>query len=160
MNSTLVMPQADAGEAKGSKITCPNCRNTKVVDVAKYRGAKSPIKARCNCGCVFDVSLKDLRRFYRKKANLPGSYSCTNMGKTGVVRVKNLSYSGVGFQTEKEHEIEVGDILGIRFMLDDGKKTELRRTVEVKSVRGRSIGAEFCDSQGFDAELCYYLMLS
>ena len=160
MSSHTATEPAKQQEISQSKITCPNCSNTRVVDVTKYRGSKGPVKARCICGCVFDVSLKDLRRFYRKRTKLPGSYSRTDRNKTGVITVKDLSFTGLRFDTEKDHDLEVDDIIGIRFMLNDAKKTELRRTVVVRNVRKHSIGAEFSDSHGFDMELCYYLMLS
>ena len=82
------------------------------------------------------------------------------MSKSGLIRVINLSFSGLQFRTDKEHDLEVKDIIGVKFILEDGKKTELRRTAVIKNVRGQKIGAEFCDSQIFDLDLCYFLMLN
>jgi hypothetical protein len=143
-----------------TKIICPNCYNSSIVDLAKYRNTKHAVKATCSCGAAFRVLIKDLRKFHRKKTHLPGSYLHTDTDKTGTMVVKNVSFTGIGFHTEKEHHIEVGDFLGVKFLLQDGKQTEIRRTVVIKNVRGNSIGAEFCDSHGFDLELCYFLMLS
>lgn len=149
-------------ERAKATITCPNCNNTKVVDVTKYRHAQSPTKARCGCGCIFDIPGLNVesRKFFRKKTNLTGSYVQTETDGKGFITVKDLSFSGLGFEVEKYHDIEVDDVLGVRFILNDKRKTEIRRTVVVKNVRGRFIGAEFCDSQIFDMDLGYYLMLS
>jgi hypothetical protein len=80
--------------------------------------------------------------------------------KIGSMTVKDVSFAGIRFKTEKEHDIEVDETLGVRFVLDDNKQTEIRRPVVVKNVRGRLIGAEFCDTYGYDMDLIYYLMLS
>ena len=82
------------------------------------------------------------------------------MNKTGFMRVKNVSYSGISFELEKKDEIAIGDTLGVRFVLDDEQKSEIHRAVRVKNVRDKLIGAEFSDNQVFDIELCYYLTLS
>jgi hypothetical protein len=160
MAASSATQQVGIEGANTTKITCPQCNNTRIVDISKYRNSKSSVKAKCICGAVFSVPIKDLRRFYRKRTRLPGSYLHTDNDHVGVIMVKNVSFSGLGFETEKEHHIEVGDVLGVKFMLNDGKKTEIRRTVLVKNVHGNTVGAEFCNSQGFDLELCYFLMLS
>jgi hypothetical protein len=74
--------------------------------------------------------------------------------------VKDLSYSGVRFKTEKDEDIEVGDILGVKFILNDDKRLEVNRSVVVKNKQGHYIGVEFCDSQTYDMELMHYLLLS
>ena len=106
-----------------------------------------------------DISA-NMRKFYRKRTNLRGSYSNINMNKTGFMRVKDVSYSGISFELEKKDDLTAGDTLGVRFVLDDERKTEIHRAVVVKNVRDKLIGAEFCDNQVFDIELCYYLALS
>ena len=145
-----------------AEITCPECHTTRTLNVASLRSSKKRLKAKCGCGCVFDMSdfSLDMRKFYRKRTNLRGSYSSINMNKTGFMRVKNVSYTGVSFELEKKAAIEIGDTLGVRFVLDDNQKTEIHRAVVVKNVRDKLIGAEFSDNQVFDIELCYYLALS
>ncbi len=144
-----------------AEITCPECRTTRTLNVAILRSSKKRLKAKCGCGCVFDMSdfSLDMRKFYRKRTNLRGSYSSINMNKTGFMRVKNVSYTGVSFELEKKAAIEIGDTLGVRFVLDDDQKTEIHRAVVVKNVRDKLIGAEFSDNQVFDIELCFYLAL-
>jgi hypothetical protein len=154
--------QVFANSGNKATITCPNCSNAKIVDVTQYRDVKSPVKAKCGCGYIFNISgiNIELRKYYRKNTNLHGSYTRTDLNKKGIMIVKDLSFSGLKFKTQKEEDINIDEILGVKFILDDDKKTEVSRTVVVRNVRGRSIGAEFCDSQIFDMELCYYLMLA
>jgi hypothetical protein len=101
-----------------------------------------------------------MRKYYRKKTNMKGSYSNVDMDKTGFMRVRNVSYSGLSFELENKADIEVGDTLGVRFVLDDDQKSEIHRAVRIKTIHDKMVGAEFSDSQVFDIELCYYLALS
>lgn len=162
MTANTITPEVNQQGHNEAEITCPECHITRTLNVAKLRSSKKRIKAKCGCGCVFDMSdfSLDLRKFYRKKTNLRGSYSNINMNKTGFMRVKNVSYSGISFELEKKDEIAIGDTLGVRFVLDDDQKSEIHRAVRVKNVRDKLIGAEFSDNQVFDIELCYYLTLS
>jgi hypothetical protein len=122
----------------------------------------SPIKAKCLCGCIFDVPavVIEARQFYRKRTRLPGSYAKTVVDAMGCMTVKDVSFTGIRFQTEKEHDLAVEEVVGVRFVLDDPKHTEIRRTVAIRHVQGRFIGAEFCDMHGYDMDLISYLMRS
>ncbi|MEE9149774.1 MAG: PilZ domain-containing protein [Candidatus Tectomicrobia bacterium] len=162
MKTATATQRAYVNKKSEATLTCPNCKRTHLVSFAHYKDLQERVRAKCSCGCQFTVENITLesRKFYRKQTKLPGSYSKADMSKSGIIRVINLSFSGLQFRTDKEHDLEVKDIIGIKFILEDGKKTELRRTAVVKNVRGQKIGAEFCDSQIFDLDLCYFLMLN
>ena len=162
MTAPVITQEANQQSPNEAEITCPECQTTRKINIARFRNSKKRLKAKCGCGCVFDMSnfSIDMRKFYRKKTNLRGSFSDVNMNKTGFMRVRNVSYTGLSFELERKADIQVGDILGVRFVLDDGQKTEINRAVVVKNVRDKLIGAEFSDNQVFDIELSYYLALS
>lgn len=163
MAATTEARKVFANRQGNTTLVCPKCTNSKAVNVAKYRNSQTSIKAKCGCGYIFDVHgiRDDLRKFYRKKANLPGSYSRVTDDKKGIMMVKDLSYSGLRFKTDKDDdEIEKEDILGVRFILNDERKTEICRSVIVKNIQGRYIGVEFSDCMAYEIELVQYLMLS
>jgi hypothetical protein len=162
MTSPTVPRKVYINSRKETALTCPNCHNTKIVNFAQYLNDKSPIKAKCLCGCIFDIPdvVIEARKFYRKRTRLPGSYAKTIVDAIGRMTVKDVSFTGIRFQTEKEHNLAVEEVLGVRFVLDDHKHTEIRRTVVIRHVQGCFIGAEFCDTHGYDMDLIYYLMLS
>jgi PilZ domain len=143
-------------------LTCPSCHSTKIANLAQYTHTTSPIKAKCRCGCLFDVPdvVLEVRKFYRKRTRLPGSYAKTVVDTIGCMTVHDVSFTGVRFHTDKEHDLAVEDVLGVRFVLDDQKHTEIRRTVVIRHIQGRVIGAEFCDMHGYDMDLMHYLLLS
>jgi transcription initiation factor TFIIIB Brf1 subunit/transcription initiation factor TFIIB len=162
MTADVIIEEVNQESGNDVEITCPECNVTRTINVSQYRSSKRRIKGKCGCGCIFDMTdiSANMRKFYRKKTNLRGSYSNINMNKTGFMRVKDVSYSGISFELEKKDDLTAGDTLGVRFVLDDERKTEIHRAVVVKNVRDKLIGAEFCDNQVFDIELCYYLALS
>jgi hypothetical protein len=162
MTSRPARQKVYVNRRKEATLICPSCHSTKIVNFSQYTNDKIPSKAKCICGCIFDVPdvILETRKFYRKQTRLPGSYSKTVMDAIGCMTVKDVSFSGIRFKTEKEHAIEVDEVLGVKFVLDDNKQTEIRRTVVVRNVQGRLIGAEFCDTHGYDMDLIYYLMLS
>jgi hypothetical protein len=162
MTSNSAVRRLYVNKRKEAALTCPSCSSTRIVSFAQYTNDKIPTKAKCICGCIFDVPdvIIEARKFCRKKVNLLGSYSKTVVDEVGRMNVKNISFSGIRFKTEKEHNIEVDEVLGVRFVLDDDKQTEIRHTVVVRNVQGRLIGAEFCNAHGYDMDLIYYLMLT
>jgi len=133
-----------------------------MANLAQYTNTTNRIKAKCQCGCIFDVPdvVIEARKFYRKRTRLPGSYAKTVVDAMGCMTVHDVSFTGIRFQTEKEHDLALEEVLGVRFVLDDQKHTEIRRTVVIRHVQGRCIGAEFCDMHGYDMDLIHYLMLS
>ena len=162
MTSPTAPQKVYVNSRKEATLTCPSCHNTKLVNFTPYLNDKSPIKAKCLCGCIFAVPdvVIEARKFYRKKTRLSGSYAKTVVDTMGCITVQDVSFTGIQFQTEKEHDLIVEEVLGVRFVLDDHKHTEMRRTIVVRHVQGRCIGAEFCDTHEYDMDLIYYLMLS
>ena len=75
--------------------------------------------------------------------------------------VEDLSRTGLGFRTRYRHTIQVNDVLSITFTLDDKQKTDIRKSVRVRRVNDRFIGAEFVDHDAYtdiNRILGFYLM--
>lgn len=140
-------------------LTCPQCHRAKLVNFAPYLAAQLPIKVQCRCGYTFVVLevLPEARGFARKRTRLPGSYAKPVGEATGGMTVQDISFTGIRFATDDAHDLAVDDVLGVRFVLDDQHHTELRRTVVIRHVQGRCIGAAFCDPPGDDRDLIAYL---
>jgi uncharacterized Fe-S cluster-containing radical SAM superfamily enzyme len=75
--------------------------------------------------------------------------------------VENLSMSGLGFRLRVQHAIEVGDVVHVRFVLDNRLQTEIVTDITVrivsKQVTGTFIGGEFCNITVSYKELAWYL---
>ena len=74
----------------------------------------------------------------------------------GEMTVQSLSLNGIGFKTNLKNNIKINDILKIKFVLDDQRKSIIYKSIIVGRVHDRFVGAAFCDIGG--AALGFYLM--
>lgn len=139
-----------------SLVECPHCGLKKTVNAAKFKASNNALKFKCRCGGKF-TGFFEFRRYYRKKVDLEGAFENKESGEGGTMYVDSLSLDGVGFKVSGPHRIRQGDILSLRFNLDDAKHTRLERKVRVMSVRDQSVGTQFTRRKEFDPELALYL---
>ena len=138
-------------------IVYPKCFRKKVIDVEKFRGKKSALKARCSCSHLFEVTL-EFRRHFRKSTGLKGRYRMDPpLNSGGITEVTNLSLSGACFKIRGLHDLKNGQIGTLEFKLDNRKRTELFKHVIIRNVNENEIGCEFLDQQAFERELGFYL---
>lgn len=139
-------------------IVCPKCSHTRNMEVKDLKHIVPPVKISCVCGNVFHC-LMEFRRTYRKEVSLQGEYTSLKDKHTGKMMVQDLSIEGLGFRTLVAHELQVDDIVEVKFQLDDRSESIVRRQARVKSTRGRFIiGAMFANLQYRDKALGFYLM--
>lgn len=139
-----------------SEVECPHCGLKKTVDASKFKGPNKVLNFKCRCGEKF-MGFFEFRRFYRKKVDLEGVYENPDSGEGGAMYVDTLSLDGVGFRVAGPHRIRKGEILSLRFDLDNAKQTRVARKVRVVSVRDQSVGTQFTRRKEFDPELALYL---
>jgi hypothetical protein len=137
-------------------IRCPACGHSKKIDASKYQNAGNALSVKCKCGDLFKCAI-DFRKFYRKKVNLSGEYIVLKNQRKGDMLVDDVSMGGLGFINMTPHNLEKGDILEVKFRLDDKKRTELIRKVRVMIIKGHFVGTEFFEKNRFDKELGFYL---
>jgi len=141
---------------------CPKCGQAKTADVSQYAtaGKKVTVTCTCVCGHRFRCRLEN-RRQYRKGVDLPGRFTLLGEGKTedtGVVRVVDISATGLQMQLTVARSFSAGAELIIEFRLDDRKRTPMRKRVIVRNVRGPSVGASFHPNELDDPALGFYLL--
>ena len=139
-------------------LLCPHCGISKTVNVEKLKRHGDPLKIRCTCKETFSVTL-EFRKAHRKATHLAGDY-CKLPAREDwhSMTVKNISSTGIGFETYNPHDLSEGDEVRVRFALDDAKRSQIKRDVIVRVVKDRYIGAEFSDPDLFDKALGFYLM--
>ena len=142
-------------------IICSACgheKNTIISpgDLRKTQG-KANCTCRCKCGAVFGCRI-ELRKTYRKKVRLAGT--CRNLrNKSSVeILVEDVSLKGIGFTCMSQHALRVGDELEVNFQLDDPRRSQVSRTVTVRKINAREIGASFKPTAGADPGLGFYLL--
>ena len=145
-----------------AKLECPNCQRSRIIDASKYSklDRKIKIRVRCPCGNKFAVLL-ERRMQYRKETDISGSFIHYIDGKVsgrGLMTVCNLSFTGMKLRIDFEYQFSVGDLLEVRFLLDNPQRTLMHKKVIVKNIKMPYVGTEFHFSEGDDKELGFYLL--
>ncbi|MBI9074699.1 MAG: PilZ domain-containing protein [Desulfatibacillum sp.] len=139
-------------------FVCPHCGASKTTSVSKFKNQRGAIKVRCACKEVYRTQL-EFRKTWRKSTELNGLYtkaSDETMG--GRMVVKNISQGGVGFVTKSKNRLEIGDLINLKFNLDDTEKSQIRKRAVVRVVEENYTGCQFTDISGtYDKALGFYL---
>ena len=140
---------------------CPLCQKSKTVNVSKYASLDKMVKVKVTCPCGYGyTSILEKRKKYRKATNLPGSFVRLVEGRPtrgDLMKVKDLSTSGLKIHVNTEHHCAVGDIIQVEFSLDDNHRTLIRKKVIVRNIVGQNIGTEFAPTEPIDKALGFYL---
>lgn len=123
-------------------IVCQKCGLNKIVDVTKFKDTHKRLKAKCKCGEVFRLTL-DFRRHYRKKVQLAGEYYSQEKNDKGEILIKDISMSGINFETLKPHNFSKDDTIELKFILDNPMKTKVQESVQIMRTSGRNVSAQY-----------------
>lgn len=141
-------------------FACPSCKLEKSIQAEKIKDIIHwNINATCQrCAHKFSVSF-NFRKFYRKETSLDAELVHPSRPDHVVdrVRVTDLSLMGLGFESHAT-TIRPGEVLQLRFALDDAGGALLERQIMVESVRGAKVGGSFVGVRGFDAVLGNYIL--
>ncbi len=134
----------DRGEGT---FICPACNKGVIRDLSQFAQADTAIrlKCKCSCGSVYRVLL-ERRHHFRKPVNLVGMLLFQGPeGKAtkGLIKIRDISQSGIQFSVNSMPEFDVGDKLTIEFTLDDDERSQIRKTGIVQWIRSNSVGLDF-----------------
>ncbi|MDT8303520.1 MAG: hypothetical protein RQ760_18720 [Sedimentisphaerales bacterium] len=148
---------------------CPQCGAFKKMNTSSSRliNQADGVEIQCDaCAHKYKV-LINYRKHYRKNASLKGIYTnatdsidqAFDFDTTSAITVGNISRTGIGFRTQDAVNVKADNVLKVRFILDDNKKSLVEKTVIVKRVDKDFIGAEFIKAIDYrDKEFAFYLM--
>lgn len=148
-------------QEKVAEVLCPHCRRLMKLPLAKVN-LKFRTKIKCYCHGLFAIEFESRDQF-RKKVDLPGFCDLllrktTQLVDSAIVsmetkfvnskfektmpdcRIVDLSRHGLRLQLLDNMQIGPGDILRVRFHLDNSARTEIKQECEVRHVVGRHIG--------------------
>ena len=140
---TMNIKKIYANESGQGTLICEKCGKTKTIDLLEFKNIGKPLKVKCECGHVFFVRI-EARKFYRKSTNLVGEYvkvsRDTSQGlERGTMTVEDLSRTGLGFRSKKNHNICVKDVISVSFILDDSKHSEINKSAVVRPTLSRLV---------------------
>lgn len=146
-------------------FSCPQCKNTRTVDVTKYRALDKAVKIKVHCPCGQDYPvLLERRKQFRKAVSLPGTYTRIynerRAGK-GTMVVKDVSRNGLSIRVSDTTHMKNGDILEVVFKLDDPKQSTIQKEVVIRKIFGYDLGTEFLSidpGNASDKAIGFYLM--
>lgn len=133
-------------------LVCHECGYVHRIDASPYKesGKSTRLSITCkNCGLTLEASIS-FRKHYRKETNLPGTCTTrfahpnkTITGEFSGIVVKNVSLSGIGFIVKSPLRAREGDILNVKFKLDDPKQTVINKQVVVRRISDDLFAGEF-----------------
>jgi hypothetical protein len=146
-------------------FSCPTCRKSKTVDMAKHSRIEKAvnIRVKCICGHIYPVTL-ERRKQFRRHTDLPGTfYLMAGDSRTvkGSMVVLDVSRTGLKFKIHGEHRMVEGDRLRVEFHLDDKNNSLIEKEVIIRKITGSEIGSEFSSvdpSDINDRTIGFYLM--
>ena len=139
-----------------ASVLCPKCGFEKIVDITNFKNTQKRAKAKCVCGESFRFTF-EFRKNYRKSVRLPGEYIVKGTGEKGDVIIRDLSLTGIRFESLKPHQISTNDILDVKFRLDNSVRSEIRKLAKVMWVRDRIVAAHYSETKLFEKDLGFYL---
>lgn len=143
-------------------FTCLKCQRKKTADVSEYMKQEKNLwfNVECLCGHGYSAII-ERRKQYRKETDLHGTFKQFVDGKevcSGVMTVCDLSLNGVKLKVNvEEHCFSIGDLLNIKFQLDDIQKSTIRKKVFIRNLNLPFLHTEFHSTEAFDQALGYYL---
>lgn len=140
-------------------LSCFQCKKTRTVDVSRFNNHRK-IKVKCNCGNVSKIELEKRSQF-RKKTDLTGNYHIFETKDTppdsGTMTVVDISRIGVRIKFNSFPVLHPGDIVNIKFNLDDKNQSLIDRDVVVQNVKEPYAGARFHRANDMDSVIGFYL---
>ncbi len=131
-------------------LTCPRCGTAKTQRVAKFKGRRRHLETKCTCQHTFRVSL-EFRKDPRTPTHIEGFYvKLPGTEDWGMMLVRNISRAGIGLLTYGKHDLTEGDELKVKFILDDGRHSEIERKAVVRWTQDAHMGCEFMESAQHD----------
>jgi hypothetical protein len=137
---------------------CPKCGESRKESVEQYKDQTGTINLECKCTNICEVKL-EFRRTFRKETSLDGLFFRTSHpGDWGKMIIRDLSLGGCRFETMKTNFLDRGEEIKVEFVLDDVRRSTIRKKAVVFDVEGRNVGCKFSDPPGsIDSELGFYM---
>jgi len=141
-------------------FTCPHCQLRTKLALEKV-GHTYQCRVKCPCGNVFAAEI-EFRERRRRLLDRPGSYEPILPTQEGAgaaapspCRIIDLSLTGLAFLKSDARQISLGQMVRVRFRLDDDEATEIIQECEVIHVKENFVGCSISDAC---PALEYYLL--
>ncbi len=144
---------------RNGSVVCEKCGKVQRLSVPTSVSDQT-IWIKCKCAHAFRV-LIDQRQHYRKNVHLPGLFEKLDPrdSQKGKIFVQDISQKGLGFVTFVKKNIDINDVVSVRFDLDDPPRSPIQVQGAVKIVKDKYVGVELDrPSEHVQKILGFYLM--
>jgi len=146
-------------------LYCPHCGLQESVAAGQFDTLGNAIRVTCPCKKQF-VAVLEKRNYFRKSVQFEGYFSlsdqldptATSSSAWGPMVVKDLSKTGLLFLSDKAKFLHPGDLLTVRFNLDNANQALIQKPARVISVTGQEVGCQFEGADSYDITLGFYFM--
>ncbi len=135
-----------------ARLTCPECRQTKTLQLSEYKLLKrhTRVKYTCRCGHTY-LAVLEKSSGKDKDTHLAGTFSSSGDTRcAGKMVIRKLNSTGLTLKTNLEQKLLPGINLRVEFVLDDAKQSVVKKTVRVLARKGCYLTAEFSSTEHFD----------
>lgn len=147
------------------QMICPQCGRQEAVAASVFEKMGAVLSVNCPCRCSFRI-IREMRQAYRKTVRLEGLFAqdINDLNKISVAHiwgpmvVQNLSKTGLNFTADKAGRLRTGDRVHLRFHLDNSSQSLIKKSAQVKSVRGDRVGCQFLNTDRYDITLGFYFL--
>ena len=137
-------------------IICPKCGFEQKINTTNFKDTQKKLKGRCRCGEPYQYTI-EFRKRYRKDVRLSGKYSILGKGEKEEIIIRDLSFTGIRFESLKPHQILKDDTLEVTFKLDNHRRSKIRKLVKVIWVRDLIVAARYIETKLYENDLEFYL---
>ncbi len=134
----------DRGEGT---FICPACDKGVIRDLSPFVQTQTAVRLKCKCSCGNSYPvLLERRGHFRKAVNLVGLFlfrGSNGHPRKGLIKIRDISRSGMQFSVNSIPEFEVGDHLIIEFTLDDEEHSQIREEGTVRRIQSNIVGLDF-----------------
>lgn len=132
---------------------CPVCNKGVIKNLSNFTDSQTAVrlKCRCSCGNVYRV-LVERRHHFRKPVDLMGRFIFEGNRQApfkGLLRIRNISQSGVQFTVNDEPKFKVGDRITIEFTLNDAERSQILVDGVVKRIKDNIVGFAFNSTEHY-----------
>jgi hypothetical protein len=130
-------------------FVCPKCAFSKSVDVERLlqRNYEVQVKIKCRCHNLLTAVL-DRRNHRRKPTDIQGKFFYTPKDRPitdGEIKIKNLSYAGLGFDLlgDSHCAFGVGNVLRVHFKLFPNANFLIKKEAIIRQMNDLRVNASF-----------------
>jgi len=146
-------------------LTCPRCGRQDSVSQARFDRLGKAVSIHCPCRKEF-VAVLEKRRALRKSVKLDGFFTLKgDLGPAdatasiwGPILVEDLSKTGLRFSSARAGLVHPGDLIMVRFNLDNANQALIHKPARVISSDGNAVGCRFEGADNYDITLGFYFI--